>query len=79
MKTIDPACLEVVAATQTDGISIIEAVERSDKRFALGVQFHPEAAVRKALVQAENAGLFLDYDTRLSLFQALVAAGKANV
>ncbi|MCR5090639.1 MAG: gamma-glutamyl-gamma-aminobutyrate hydrolase family protein [Oscillospiraceae bacterium] len=37
--------LVVTAATDTCGIDIIEAVERPDKTFVLGLQFHPEIAV----------------------------------
>ena len=55
--------------TDTNGIQMIEAVERTDKTFALGLQFHPEAAVVKNLDDAGNKGDFMDYDTALSIFQ----------
>lgn len=51
---------------------MIEAVERADKSFAVGVQFHPEAALVKHLDSAENQDDFMDYDTALSFFQWIV-------
>ncbi len=51
---------------------MIEAVERTDKAFAVGLQFHPEAALVKHLENAENQDLFMDYDTALSIFQWIV-------
>ena len=36
--------LRVTGVTPTDGVDIIEAIERTDKHFALGVQYHPESA-----------------------------------
>lgn len=63
--------LMVTAQVVTDDLPVIEAVERTDKTFCLGVQFHPEIAVRKHLDQAENADLFMDYDTAMLFFKAL--------
>ena len=53
---------------------MIEAVERTDKAFALGLQFHPEAALVKNLDNAENKGDFMDYDTALSIFRRVLEA-----
>ena len=54
------------------GIPMIEAVERTDKTFAVGLQFHPEAAIVKHLNSAGNRDDFMDYDTALSIFQWIV-------
>ena len=72
--------LAVTGCTITDFVSIIEAVERTDKTFAVGLQFHPEAAIVKYLDDAENKDSFLDYDTALSIFTYLqtVAANQAQ-
>ncbi len=51
---------------------MIEAVERSDKTFAVGLQFHPEAAVVKNLDNAENKGDYMDIDTALSIFKYII-------
>ena len=68
---------EVTGTTDTDGIRMIEAVERTDKTFAVGLQFHPEAAIVKHLEGAENRGDFMDYETALSVFQWIVGQGWA--
>jgi putative glutamine amidotransferase len=68
--------LTVVAQTDTDGITTIEAVERKYRTFCLGLQFHPEVAVGKIVNKEANAGDFFDYDTAMSFFRALVEAGK---
>ena len=51
---------------------MIEAVERTDKTFAVGLQFHPEAALVKDLDGVENKDDYMDYDTALSIFRYLV-------
>lgn len=63
--------LTVTARTVSNGIEIIEAVERKDKTFCLGVQFHPEVAVRKVLDKADDAADFMEYDAAMSFFRAL--------
>jgi len=57
---------------------MIEAVERTDKTFAVGLQFHPEAALVKNLDGAENKGDFMDYDTALRIFQYRAGAGRCS-
>ncbi len=68
--------LTVVAEAITDGLPVIEGVERQDRTFCMGLQFHPEVAVGKVLNQEANAGDFLDYETAMSFFEALIEAGK---
>ena len=75
VKNVDNTRLAVVGTTETNGIRMIEAVERTDKTFAVGLQFHPEAALVKNLDDAENKGDFMDYDTALSIFQWIVQGG----
>ena len=72
VKNVDNTRLAVTGYTETDGIQMIEAVERTDKTFAVGVQFHPEAALVKNLDNAENKSDFMDYDTALSIFRQIV-------
>ena len=45
VTSVDGTRLIVSGYTETDGLEIIEAVERPDKEFALGLQFHPEIDV----------------------------------
>ncbi len=69
---VDGTRLRVTGYTETEGIRMIEAVERTDKTFALGVQFHPEAALVKNLDNADNLGDFMDYDTAVQFFRYLI-------
>ena len=66
--------LLVTGITPTDGVDIIEAIERIDKHFALGVQFHPEEAVRKHHAGAADAARFMPLQKAISYFVALIAA-----
>ena len=72
IKNVDNTRLTVTGYTETNGIPMIEAVERTDKTFAVGLQFHPEAAVVKNLDGAANKGDYMDYETALSVFQYIV-------
>lgn len=66
--------LKVTAVTTTDGVDVIEAIERTDKTFAIGVQYHPEEAVRKHLDDDADAHLFMDLYKGVNYFKALVRA-----
>ena len=72
VNDVDNTRLAVTGYTETDGIIIIEAIERTDKAFAVGLQFHPEAALVKHMENAENQDDYMDYDTALSIFQWIV-------
>ena len=72
VKSVDNTRLTVTGYTVTNGITIIEAVERTDKTFAVGLQFHPEAALVKHLENAENQDNYMDYDTALSIFRWII-------
>ncbi len=60
VRNVDGTRLVVTGTTDTCGIDIIEAVERPDKAFVLGLQFHPEIAV----IQQQDED-FLVYFTSL--------------
>ena len=72
IKSVDDTRLAVTGYTETNGIQMIEAIERTDKTFAVGLQFHPEAAIVKHLENVENRDDYMDYDTALSIFQWIV-------
>lgn len=72
VESVDNTRLVVTAYTDTDGYKIIEGVERPDKRFCIGVQFHPEVAVRKILDKEIDAEKFMEYDKAVILFKALL-------
>ena len=69
--------LRVTGITPTDGADIIEAIERTDKHFALGVQFHPEEAIRKELTGQPDAARFMPLEEAVRYFVALIAASSA--
>ena len=50
---------------------IIEGVERPDLEFCIGVQYHPEVAVKKYADKEEDAGSFMDRESAIALFEAL--------
>ena len=70
--------LVVTGVTNTHGIDIIEAVERADKTFCVGLQFHPEAAIVKHLDHVANASQFMSYDHALLYFKELVRQAQAK-
>ena len=64
--------LRVTGITATDGVDIIEAIERTDKHFALGVQFHPEEAIRKHIKGQPDADRFMPLEEAVKYFTALI-------
>ena len=74
--SVEGTPLRVAGRTMTEGVSIIEAVERTDKTFAIGLQYHPEAAIVKRLDGAANASQFMSYNEALVYFKALVEQAK---
>jgi len=72
---VEGTSLKVTAITKTSGIDIIEAVERTDKPFFIGLQYHLEVAVAKHANGAADASRFMDYDSALCYFRALIKQG----
>lgn len=64
--------LKVTGVTDTQGVNIIEAIERPDRQFCLGVQFHPEAAVVRHLDGKSSATQFMSYEAALCYFTGLI-------
>ena len=79
IENVDDTRLKISGYAATGGINMIEAVERTDKTFALGLQFHPEAALVKNLDNAADRANFLDYDTALEFFKRLANAKAASL
>ena len=78
LLSVDGTPLKVTAICNTNGVDMIEAIERSDKPFALGLQFHPEAAINKHLDQVENANKYMNFDEAVAYFHYLLAYCKKN-
>lgn len=70
--------LAVTGITPTQGIDIIEAIERTDKTFALGVQYHPEEAVRKHIYNDPEANQFMQLYKAVNYFRALIGHCKTK-
>ena len=64
----------VTATTSADGVEIVEALERTDARFVVGVQYHPEVVLYKESKGAENLSKFMTTDEALLYFKALKEA-----
>ena len=76
-KPVEGTNLTVVSTATIDGVEIIEAVERQDKTFCLGVQFHPENDCKFVLYTKTPEKALCDYETCLNFFEMLVEyAGK---
>ena len=65
VKSVEGTKLKVTGVTETSGIDIIEAVERTDKTFVLGLQFHPEIDVVRGQTE-----------TSIFYFKAIVEAAR---
>jgi len=72
VESVEDTDLAVTAITPTAGIDMIEAIERTDKTFAIGLQFHPEAAAVKHLENKNNPNKYMDYDTAMKSFKYLI-------
>jgi putative glutamine amidotransferase len=64
--------LKVTGTTKTSGIDMIECIERTDKTYEVGFQFHPEAAIVKNLENASNKDKFMSYDEAMKFINAIV-------
>lgn len=74
--SVEDTLLNVTAETITNDVKMIEAVERKDLTFCLGVQFHPEVAVRKWADKEEDANHYMDDNLARSFFVSLSAFAK---
>ena len=67
VRSVEGTKLAITGICETNGLPMIEAVERTDKSFVIGLQFHPEISVVRGLD-----------DLSLSYFRALVQAAEKN-
>lgn len=82
--SVEGTKLKVTGIAETCGRDMIEAIQRTDKAFAAGFQFHPEAAAVKNIKGAENAADFMTKEQAEQFFtrfyeemQSALAAQKA--
>ena len=69
--------LKVTGVTMTDGVDIIEAIERTDKHFALGVQYHPEEAIKQHIKGQSGAERFMSVEEAVKYFVGIIRASAA--
>lgn len=73
LLSVEGTKLKVTGTTATDGIDMIECIERSDKTYEIGFQFHPEAAIVKNLTNAANKDKFMSYAEASKFIKAMIA------
>jgi putative glutamine amidotransferase len=73
LLSVENTPLKVTGITPTDGIDMIECIERTDKSYEVGFQFHPEAALVKNLDNAANKDKFMSYDEASKFIKAMIA------
>lgn len=67
----------IQTAEYTDqGLSLVEGVEDPHRKFAVGLQFHPENDIKQVVLNHKDPKSYADVDTCLAFFKALVAASK---
>ena len=76
VKSVEGTNLKVTGYTTTCDEEIIEAVERTDKDFIIGIQFHPEAAIGKKMKDAANKNQYMSYPAAMKIFDVFVQAIK---
>ena len=76
--SIDGTGLKVIGIAKTCGRDTIEAVQRTDKSFILGIQFHPEVASTKHILGAENASTYMSKEQAQEFFAQLYEATTAE-
>lgn len=64
--------IKVVGISPTSGLDCIEAIEVTNKSFAIGLQFHPEAAIIKRRDKIDGFENFMTYEDAMKPFKALV-------
>lgn len=70
--------LAVTAASTVNGVTLVEAIERPDKTFCVGFQFHPENDCYIALSAGDPEAAPCDYEVCLNVFQSLVEAALSR-
>lgn len=69
LGSVEGTGLTVTATAHTLGEDLIEAVERTDRSYAVGVQAHPEAAIRKLREHDGSLSRYIPAEEALWLFR----------
>ena len=76
--SVEGTPLKVTGITTVGDYDFAEAVERTDKSFVLGLQYHPEAALVKNLTGAGNASDYMSREEAEKYFKALIHASQVH-
>ena len=71
LTALDGTNLILAGYTDVNGITTVEIIERSDKDFAFGFQFHPEASYVKHLEDYPNKDDFLSQEDAAIIFKEI--------
>lgn len=77
IRSTEGTNLVVSGTTTVSGIRMVEGIERKDKKLAVGLQYHPEAAYVKHIKNADNANRFTSKDQAATFFRNFIAKAKA--
>lgn len=67
----------IQTAEYTDqGLSLVEGVEDPHRKFAVGLQFHPENDIKQVVLNHKDPKSYADVDICLAFFKALIAASQ---
>lgn len=78
LQGVKGTSLKVTGYTPVNNENMIEAIERTDRTLILGLQFHPEAAIKKWNSGAANAQKYMSKEEALKIFKVFVEKVKAR-
>ena len=78
LLSVEGTPLMMSGYTEVNGMKMIEAIERKDKTLAIGLQFHPEAAIVKHLTGAANKDSFMSMEEAKGLIISFITRVKAR-
>ena len=78
LLSVEGTPLMMSGYTEVNGMKMIEAIERKDKTLAIGLQFHPEAAIVKHLTGAANKDSFMSMEEAKGLIVSFITRVKTR-
>lgn len=78
LLSVDGTPLKMSGYTIVNDMKMIEAIERTDKTLAIGLQFHPEAAMVKHIVGSANKDSYMTMVEAKKLINSFVSSVKAR-
>ena len=78
LLSVDGTPLKMSGYTIVNDMKMIEAIERTDKTLAIGLQFHPEAAMVKHIAGSANKDSYMTMVEAKKLINSFVSSVKAR-